>query len=189
MKPLEVTYELTIEDALAFLDDAGARSPAIRRQTTIEIVLGLIAGLGGAALGLWVTGYWPPDDPVSLVAVALWVVVMVALLPGWLRRQRRRRLRRILKEGTQAASGPEVLRIAPDTIVGANDLGASKVDWKAITEVHQTDTYLFLHLSSLTAIIIPARAFPDRETFDQFAQAARDFHARANPGMTPNPAG
>jgi hypothetical protein len=65
-------------------------------------------------------------------------------------------------------SGPTVLELTEKGLKKKNPFRYEHVSWKGILRVEETDGYIFLFDSDLSALIIPKRAFESRKDLNAF---------------------
>lgn len=61
-----------------------------------------------------------------------------------------------------------------------SDVGEGKIKWIGISKIEKTAEYGYIYLSTIDAVIVPKRAFPNEEGFNAFMQEAMNFAASAN---------
>jgi hypothetical protein len=176
-------YDLTYDDAVAFFADALPRAPLTRRQLrNTRILTSVMVAGAGLALFSYLDGGFPPS-PVHLAVTAVGVAAALWFSPGSLHKAQMRRVRRLFEEeGQRQRLGPTTIELRPDGVAAASPLGASLLAWAGVTEIVARPDYLFLHLNSLSALIVPRRAFADAAGFERFAEAARLFKRNATGG-------
>jgi YcxB-like protein len=181
MKPVEVAYDLTAEDAFAFLEDAARRSPTVRqRSVSIHVGLVILGLVTGAVIWIGTPQARPEQFVVFAIAIAITYAILCLVDP--LRVVKRRALRKLIeREEVRKQLGPQKVVVGSDGISQANPVGASHIAWHGIQEIHETPDYAFFHLGELKAVIVPARAFSDRVAFDRFVEAARAYRDQAVP--------
>jgi hypothetical protein len=181
MPQLRADYDLTYDDAVAFFADALPRAPMTRRQLrNTRIMTSVMTAVSGLAVFSYLDGGFPPS-PVHLAITAIGVAAALWFSPGSLHKAQLRRVQRLFdEEGSQRQRlGPTTIELRPDGVAVASPLGASLLAWAAISEVVVRPDYLFLHIDSLSALIVPRRAFADAAEFERFADAARLFKRNA----------
>ncbi|MDV6235681.1 YcxB family protein [Leptospira ellisii] len=84
----------------------------------------------------------------------------------------------LLREGrNNGMIGIQNLELSGDTLVVENESGVFRHSLKAIDRVEEGDGYLFLYVTSLSAIPIPLNVFQDAEK-DRFIGKIREFSSR-----------
>jgi magnesium-transporting ATPase (P-type) len=168
-QPLQVEYENTIEDLVAFNEHDTRRSATVRR-----LLLGFVlAVLALSALSLLQLRHQDGGlDGVSLavtfVPIALVVVLAFLVLPGLVRVAARQRLR----EGRcDALVGPRTLTLEDDGIVERSRTGETRTSWPAVERVVVDDRFVLIYLSAVHAHVVPRGAFASREQQDRFVAA------------------
>jgi hypothetical protein len=69
--------------------------------------------------------------------------------------------------------------LTPEAVEGSTEVSTARTLWEGVLKVAATETHLFIYLAPTQAIVIPGRAFPSDEDFDDFIDAARDYHRAA----------
>ena len=180
MTPPQAEFDLGIDDIKAFFADALPRSPVARRQTISVMIVCAVGAIAGGLLLCYFTGEGFPPSGVWLFWIGLAVVLSIYFTPGTLFNQQMKRVVRLYQsEEHRKHLGPTKIELRAYGVASASPMGASIIDWKAITEIVSTPDYVFLHLDSLTAMIIPRRGFPDDASFDRFIDAARLYQRNA----------
>ena len=96
----------------------------------------------------------------------------------------RRKLRKIIKG--MAGEGPNRglftchrVTITPETITDVSEFEQTSTAWRAIENVIKTNKYAYIYNTTMSAIIIPKRAFTSSSEFDEFVQTAGNYHKKA----------
>jgi len=74
---------------------------------------------------------------------------------------------------TAGLVGPHELRISPAGLYGKSTDIESHVDWSHIDRVVETDTWIYLFLNRVSAVIVPRSAFATAADRTAFASAAQ----------------
>jgi hypothetical protein len=175
----QVEYDTTPNDVMAFYEDAVRRSPITRRQVRHATIFGTLLAVCLTILyfTLLPAGFAPD---VVLIAPVILVVLVAVLTPGAVRKSQMRHIRRMLKDEDQRKRlGPTRIRLQPEGVITTSPIGTSVLDWSAFSEITTTSDYVFLQLDSLSAIIVPRRAFNTEAGFEDFVAAARSFKESA----------
>lgn len=61
----------------------------------------------------------------------------------------------------------------PDELTADRPGIATRLEWSALRDVHQTAEHIFLLLTPVSGYIIPRHAFGDRQEFERFAEISR----------------
>jgi len=160
---MHVEYENTIDDLLAFCKFAYARSPTIRIQRRLGVV---IVALYAVWLSLTIESDFALTARLILAAfssVGLGLVcyLLIDRAAVW-------QTKRMYREGkTEGLLGSHKLTIGDDSLVETTSVNETRVQWSGIDEVAETDTHAFIFVSALQAHIIPRHqlAVADYEAF------------------------
>jgi hypothetical protein len=150
----EIRYTLEPVDYQRYYSYLYSRQLPLWAQATLPICLAL------PALYVIAIGRNPLDYPI----VAMCMIGFV--LYWWIRRV-------ALRSPAQPQTSPErLLRLTPAGVQQTVDAETETVLWIDIIDIVQAKGYLYLFVSTNTAFVVPARAFPDAQTFAAFYQQA-----------------
>jgi hypothetical protein len=87
-------------------------------------------------------------------------------------------MRRMLREGDNSAVlGPQEISLSAEGLVIRNSESETRMSWKTVKKLSQTDQYYFLYISSISAVILPKRHLQEhREEIDLLIK--NNVHAR-----------
>ncbi len=168
---MKIRFEITTEDIVAFNRFHCENSPMWRRQRLVQSsILPIILGLTflGALVGLLRDAEDFPLYPVFLLGLA---VVFLLLSAGWvlfIRWQMSANLvsatRRLLAEGTNRSMlGWRHMELANNRLFVKLELIDSSYDLRAIEKIVGNEDFTFVYVSSIQALIIPMRLYPEDE--------------------------
>ena len=172
---LAVEYENTLSDSIAFSLFHHTQSRYGRRQVlTARLVL---------LLAILIVAIITVRDASSLrhgqVLIAIFAGVALAtwvLYPAVLRFRLTRALRHMYADGRHRPfDGPRRLTLSPEYLIYATPQLQTVVRWSAVERAVTSDTYLFIYLTSVSAVTVPRKAFESIEAFDSFASRARSL--------------
>ncbi|AFM24024.1 YcxB family protein [Desulfomonile tiedjei] len=171
-----IECENTEDDILAFNYYHFEHSPAARRDQylmryvipiTASVVLTLISGF--YELVLWSTVFW-------LGVLLVWILLFPKLYWWVLERQ----LRSFLREGqNRMMIGKRVFSLEADSVVETTESGQSKTKWNAVEKIVKNEDCIFIYNSSVTAYVVPRRAFESEDEFNRFFETAGKFKAQS----------
>ncbi len=176
--PGRVEYEFTLQDALAFNEYHFQHSPAGRRarlrHTFLPPAIWMGLALGFELFARTGSGHW---FAIALAAVSgIWVLTS----PLFLQRQIRRSVLRMYGQPkNRSVLGRHVLTLSPDGLRDESAHTRSEASWDSVARVARTRDHLFIYLNDVSAHVVPARAFRDREEFERFAETATALAASA----------
>lgn len=153
---MKIRFEVTIEDMIAF-----NRYHVLNSSSYWPTVI----------LGMTLVSILPLSLMLVLILsrrVSLIASLMIGLLvAGWAAFTYYRKFpaaiekstRRFLKQGNnQGLFGTHELEIEDEWLVERTDVNASRQAWKAIERIVETDEYVFIYLSAVSAHVIPKPA-------------------------------
>lgn len=168
---MNVSYELTADDLVAFTMYHNATSTAARRQRSGCLIPILLVMLALPVLILATS-----DKPIGETAKAIWPLLAVptlfaVLIFPFLRWQTARLTQKLLREGNNTGFyGPCTLSLDDDGIRESKDTGDTMRKWSAVKKFAGTRDHLFIYTSGVEAFVIPTRAFGTSEERIQFEQ-------------------
>jgi hypothetical protein len=181
MKPQQVAFDMTMEDLEVYFRRTQDKDPMRRRRRAFRVVAVALV-VFAAYMGVNLKGRDELAESMRWFDVilfsALGVFVWHVASPGWQAWGIRRNFER---EGGRIRLGPWTVAIGPEGVMGTSPVGTQVVRWHAIREVDLTPELVILWLDQLLAVIVPARAFPDRWAMEQFAESARVYRDQEAP--------
>jgi hypothetical protein len=179
---MEVEYELTTEDLIAFQRYHQQNPPSPQQRGGPATAL-----VGGFVFLMFVTAglfFFLSDNP-----TASWYILMVpfvvlgaaAMLLGlivYARLTAPRQLSRAMQQGRNAEKflGWRRLSIDAEAIRNTSEFASATYLWHGIDKVGATLDHAFFYINTTTAVIVPCRAFRDDRLFKDFVDAARHYH-------------
>jgi hypothetical protein len=166
---MKIRFETTIEDIVAWNRFHFEHSPALRRQRWIVTLL--IPGIVGVMA--W-SDYQAKEESVlwmyALAFSTFWCVGIQFLLP-WRTAQN---VRKLLAEGSNhSVLGWREIELVNNRLVEKMALIDSSYDLRAIEKIVSNGDYTFVYISSIQAIPIPMRLYPEEE-YRAFVAELRD---------------
>src|SRR5579862_331070 len=124
---LEVDYELTEEDYIAFNTYHMAHSPTIqktrRRSLLMPVLAYMVVGTMLSVIG---------SDASGLVIFGIGSVIWLLMAPKYWQWTIRQRMQKMLREGQNRGLGPCKLAISPAGLHVAGPQGESNLKWSAV---------------------------------------------------------
>jgi hypothetical protein len=172
---MQLEFDLTKEDVIAFNMYHYAHSPSVRRKKWINLVWVIVVLVsvcvlaaiaversGGSADFLWTL----------LVSIPIYI----ACYPYLLRRAQRKVVERLIAEGQNRDQfGKKQVTITPIEITAAGELTSTTVRWKAVERIEVVEAYAYVYFSALQAVIVPRRAFSSDTEFSAWVETARKY--------------
>ena len=177
-----IQYELTADDFVEFNHFHHKHSPELRRRllvSRIVIPLFMISALLLTPLLVQRNDRGYLDSLTQLRWFFAVPPVLFFYAPfAWKRRQARL-IRRMLNEGsTRSLLGNCLLTLNDDSISVQRPSSLSTYGWEATDQIRVTSEYCFIYVTSISAIILPRRAFNSNEAFDDFVREIRQHLSR-----------
>jgi uncharacterized membrane protein len=114
-------------------------------------------------------------NPVSIFAF-VFACVWLIFFPKWMKKSVENRTRKIIREGNnKGLLGKKKLEINEDYIIETDQNAESKHKWNVIEKVVNTQDYIFIYASAVSAYIIPINAFKSKEERDNFLHRVNIF--------------
>ena len=180
MTPLQAEFDQTIEDIKAFYAYGLPRAPAARRQKRITQIGSAILVVGVGVLVCYLIGYGFPPPAFGWIYIGLAALGAAYLTPGMIYKQHMKQVLGLYeREDYRQLLGPTKVELRPDGVGITSPVGTANIEWSAIETIATTAEHLFLQRDSLSALVIPRRAFADAAAFDRFIEAARLYHRNA----------
>ncbi len=178
-------FDLTVDDLSTFNLYHHQHSPTARkhyyRAWFIPATVWLLLCLGLLYLLIAVKriGLW--ESFVNIWPLFCGVIAHLTIFPWWYRRKVRKIITGMIAEGkNRGLLCHHRVTLSPETISRTGDYGTNSTNWSAVERIVTTSQQLLVYLNSMSAVVIPRRAFVTPTAFDQFVAAARDFHQKAS---------
>jgi hypothetical protein len=93
---------------------------------------------------------------------------------------REKRLRKILENTFQGKDlrshfGKRMIELTPEWIFTRSEFSSSRISWKAIIRIDETEKMIYLYEDDISAIGIPKRSFKTNEESNEFVEEARRY--------------
>ena len=174
---MEIEYEITLDDMVAFNVYHIRNSPSCRRSRLLVRAI-LPLGMFPVFLHAGLTG----EGPLLHSAIAsgfLWVSISFIWLLvthcGW-RRGLRRKLVRLYREGeAETKIVKHVMTLGPEGITDKTELAETKRKWRGLKKIVSDDKHIYLYVGPAEAHIVPKGVFPDESSIEGFLAAIEAF--------------
>ena len=178
LSSMKVEIDITEQDVIDFNVYHHSRSPSSRRTKWALTLPGFL--WSGFWLMLCLLSETPSESAMTFMPLWLGGLGYIAvLLLSW-RRGVARQVRRYLAEGTnKGLFGPRQVLITPEGITETGALQTSTVNWQMVERIVVLPNCAYVYINAVAAHIIPKRAFVGDVEFNEFINAAKDFHAQA----------
>ncbi len=171
---MHLEFNFTEEDLIDFNLYHMAHSPTERRSIfTGRLVTALLVVI--VAFSLVLSFGWHIDLLV-VVSVLVGAIFAFMIYPRFLRRSAVRHIRKLLREGDNAAVfGPESMTFSQDGIFEKDAMGERRYNWSAVQRVVENGKHIFLYVSSTRALVIPTSAFESGAMKQEFLQLVKQY--------------
>jgi len=173
---MEVEFDLTLEDLVAFNEYHCAHSPTIQAQFRrgwwsfpVMVIIGwLVLAAYSGQFAQFASDHW-----FWLLSVPFWLF----WFPWrWHGHQRKNALG-LLNEGENVGViGRQRITITPEAVMQSNAYREVRTRWEVVEKIVRTDHHVFIYVSALSAHILPRRAFLTDGEFLKFVGEALHFH-------------
>lgn len=168
---MQIHYQLTIEDVLAFNQYHFRTSKRLRRSYYLSQVWMILGALAAAIL-------WSKRGVsfrlLEFLIVSVVLVIFYRLYYAWWISHSAKRL---FTEGkNKGVLGNHIFAIDADGILEISDVGETRTVWSGVERIEENDEYMFLYVGSFHAHIIPKRAFMSENEASRFFQLAQAYH-------------
>jgi YcxB-like protein len=173
-----VKFEISLKDLVAFNRYHCANSPTIKRRKLFCMLL--VPGLLIAA-ALFISPTEEVGRPVIVAGAVVLSVLYAVAFNYTFAASMDRNVRLLYKEGTNKGTiGQHELEIDDRGLVERTEAGESRVIWRAVERIAETEEYAFIYLSSVTAHVIPKQAVTGGDA-NAFIARARQLWVAASP--------
>lgn len=156
---MELKFELLEEDYINFNINHANKSPSLKRNVTLIRILGPVTFLIApfiiirfSEIPLW---YW-------MTLFGITSIIWLLFYPKHFDWEMRRRIKKMLEEGNSENLFKErKISLTDKAIIETSSSSQSSTIWSKIDRVEETDRYIYIYNSSISAYIIPKRVFKD----------------------------
>jgi len=159
---MQVQFNQTVDDIVAVNLFHMKHSLTMRRMKRI-------ATLVIVCLFLWFGLLRRYDWAFFVVAVLFFYIVFIRIVP-------KRYIRKLVREGRNTGLfGPCTVTISPEGISKKTEFSQSSFTWSSVERIDTTDDYALVYVNSLSALIVPRRAFGTPSEFAAFVSQAQQY--------------
>ncbi len=169
---MQIQYQLNLDDVAAYNWHHSRNSKAANRTYKLLSAWGILLCLYIASASI----EWSVSSRIIffLIASAFWLFIY----PLFRRKAVERQARRLYSEGkNRDVIGNHIFAIDKDGVTEISDVAESHIAWSGIERIEENDEYVFLYTGSLSAHIIPKRAFLSKGEESEFIQLARTYYS------------
>lgn len=170
---MELTFKLTEEDYINYNVDHSKTSPSMKRSILIQRILGPVIFvivpfmiIQFTDIPLW---YW-------LLVFGVSSVVWFAFYPRYATWEITRRIKKMLAEGNnENLFNERILVLTNEGITETSSIGETKISWAKIERFEETEDYLYIYVSSVSAHIVPKRVFANTNEQEKFINKITEY--------------
>ncbi|WP_035051071.1 YcxB family protein [Carnobacterium pleistocenium] len=165
---MEIEFELLEKDYINFNIDHTKKSPSLKRSINVQRLVGPIVFLIApfivirfSAIPIW---YWMA---VFSIASLIWFV----FYPRYFDWEMRKRIVKMLQEGNNENLLKKIKIVVTDKGISESSVtGELNSKWNEVNRVDETNEYIYIYNSSISAYIIPKRIFENENTLKIFLE-------------------
>ena len=181
---MQVTFQITPEDYVAFTKYHFTKTPRGRRSQRRLYMLGLALYLAFAGAEYDHPQYgWNVDPGKYVLYLAVSAVMLGGVYAGFLWYIRPTLARTLVQQGDRRRMLQRTQMTLHDAGMSiVTEEGQGEVTWAKLQDVAQTEDHIFLLFPGLSAIIVPKSCFASAEDTRAFFEYARNRHAQTQAG-------
>jgi YcxB-like protein len=163
---MKIEFDLTKEDYLQFNLHHMANSKTVKKSLFIQQYISSTIFLIVPFIAVKIT-----DVPliVWLVCFSIIYLLWIFQYPKFFNSIVIRRLEKMLEESnSKNLYGIYTIDLTEDGVHEISKSGETKINWNSIVKVEETDSYIFIYNTAISAYIIPGTAFPDNNERAEF---------------------
>ena len=165
---ITIEFEHTIEAIIEFNLFHMSLSPSIRLQKLVGQIITASFSFCGALAVSYILRARVLTSFDYLVALAI-SIGSFYFLPYLQRRDIIRGYHKISKEGyNKAVLGHQTISLTPENIFIKAPGSESRINWSSIDRIEQNEKFIFLYISSMSAIVIPKIVFSADNSLSDF---------------------
>lgn len=179
---MEIEFQLNEEDYIDYNVNHAKKSPSLKRSVTIIRILGPVAFLiapflivNFSDIPFW---YW-----MSIFGITS--VVWIVFYPKYFNWELKRKIAKMLLEGKNDSLFKQIKISLNETgIVQQSRAGETMTEWNEVDSVDETHKHIYIYNSSISAYIIPKRAFNDQQAIDLFLEKIHEHYKILKPSRS-----
>ena len=163
---MEITFKLTEEDYIIYNISHAGRSPSMKKSIFIQRIM-------GPAIFVFM-----PFIVMRFTDIPLWYWLLVfggasiiwfAYYPKYASWEITRRVNKMLEEvDNENLFNQRTLVLTDEGITETSSIGESHIRWDKINHLEETEDYLYIYVSSVSAHIVPKRVFENLSEQEKF---------------------
>ncbi len=172
---MEIEFELLEKDYINFNINHSMKSPGLKKNIFGQRILGPIIFL---LIPFILKTYTKIPLLYWLTIFGILSVVWFIFYPKYFNWEMTRRIQKMLKEGNnENIYIRRKIILSEEGIIEKSDIGESNMPWIQVGKVEETDEYIYIYISSISAHIIPKRVFTDKNEEQRFISEISKYHA------------
>lgn len=163
---MEIKYELTKDDFLEFNLYHAENSKTVKKTLNIQrYIISIIFIFAAIVMSSYLDIPYSFTIPFYLVVFLIWVL----FYPKYFKWHIKRNVSKMLDEGkNKGIIGEQSLSISNEGIISISEVGEMKNNWSSVEKIVKTDKIILIYISSISAYIIPIKAFNNEEEVNSF---------------------
>ena len=170
---MELTFKLTEEDYINYNVAHSKTSPSMKRSILIQRIMGPVIFVitpfiivQFSDIPLW---YW-------LIVFGLSSITWFIYYPKYAMWEITRRIKKMLAEGNnENLFNERILVLTDEGITETSSIGETKISWVKIERLEETEDYLYIYVSSVSAHIVPKRVFENSSEQEKFINKITEY--------------
>lgn len=173
---MEIKFKLREEDYINFNIDHAKKSASLKKNLMLQRVMGPIIFLAfpflikkQTEIPMW---YW-------ITIFSITSIVWFVFYPRYFNWRMKKSVRKMLKEGSNKNLFSErKIKILETGILETTSIGETNLKWDQIDKIEETDDYIYIYISSISAHIIPKRIFKNENEKQIFLKEILKYKVR-----------
>lgn len=163
---MEIEFQLLEKDYIKFNIDHSKKSASLKKNIFSQRILGPIIFL----LFPFIISIY------SKIPILYWFtifgilsVLWFVLYPKYFNWEMERRVKKVLREGNnENIYIKRKIVLSDEGILEKSSIGESYLNWDKVGKIEETNEYIYVYISSVSAHIIPKRVFKDKNEEEMF---------------------
>lgn len=170
---MEIKYELTKDDIIDFNLYHSENSKTIKRSLNIQrYIISVIFVFAAIVMSSYLDIPYSFTIPFFLVVSLIWIFYY----PKFFKWLIKRNVSKMLDEGkNKAIIGEQRLSISNEGIIAISEAGEMKSNWSLVEKIGKTKKNIYIYISSISAYIIPIKAFNNEEEVNNFISTVNKY--------------
>jgi Ca2+/Na+ antiporter len=178
---MDLEYDITVEDYIAFSIYLFRNSPAMKRQVKTWQLVTLFLAIGIFLMAIY--NYVMLGEHLVLILIIFSIMVVLYMFfyyPRSIENNLRRQIPKMLRESENDDTvGRQKLSITPESMIGKGLKSEVKMLWDSLVKICVTANHIFIYVGAMKAAVIPQTAFPDSAKRDEFLQLVQQYYSNS----------